>query len=138
MTVTLDGAANDGEGGESDNADVENVTGGSAADSLTGDATANLLTGAGGDGSLAGGVGDDSLSAGAGADSLVGDAGDDVLAGGAGTDIADYSSRAVGVSVTLDGAANDGEAGETDDADVENVTGGGATTRSWAAPTPTS
>ena len=105
-----------------DNADVENVTGGSAADSLTGGAPSH---GCRWRRLLAGGAGNDSLSAGAGADSLVGGAGADVLTGGAGTDTADYSSRTLAVTVTLDGAANDGEAGETYDADVEKVTGGG-------------
>ena len=94
--------------GESDNAqvDVENVTGGGGNDTLTGSAAANTLTG---------GAGDDTLDGGTGADTL---------AGGAGTDVANYSSRSAALNVTLDGTANDGEAAESDDADVENVTGG--------------
>ncbi len=43
VTVTLDGTANDGEGGENDNvlANVENATGGSGADTLTGNDSVN-------------------------------------------------------------------------------------------------
>ncbi|HEX9415657.1 MAG TPA: calcium-binding protein [Gaiellaceae bacterium] len=103
---------NDGEPGEGDNVneDVENVTGGSGDDSLYGDAAANVLDG------------------GPGPDLLDGRLGADTLTGGAGIDLADYSSRSADVDVTLDGAANDGEAGspvgEGDNVDTENVRGG--------------
>jgi uncharacterized repeat protein (TIGR01451 family) len=113
VTVTLDGAANDGEAGENDlvGADVENATGGSGNDTLTGNAGANVLTGGGG------------------GDVLDGGTASDTLLGGGGLDTASYASRANAVTVTLDGAANDGEAGENDlvGADVENATGGSGT-----------
>jgi Ca2+-binding RTX toxin-like protein len=119
LTVTIDGVANDGEAGEGDNVktDVEMVTGGSGNDSLTGSGSNN---------SLYGGPGADSLSGGSGNDLLDGGSGPDVLNGGAGTDTADYSSRSAPVYLTIDGAANDGEAGEGDNigSDVENLTGG--------------
>ena len=143
-TVTLGEGANDGEAGENDNAhaDVESVTGGSGSDAITGSASANLLTGGGGNDdlygvggddalngetgvdTLGGGTGADSLHGGADDDTLDGGTGPDALIGGAGTDTADYSSRAAAVTVTLDGAVNDGELGEGDRADVENISGG--------------
>src|SRR5207247_1332933 len=108
VAVLLDGVANDGEAGESDNlmADVENVTGGSGDDILSGDAGANVLDG---------GLGNDTLEGGPGADTLI---------GGSGTDTVSYASRSNPVTVTLDGAANDGEVGENDNVQAENVVGG--------------
>jgi hypothetical protein len=64
--------------------------------------------------------------AGSGNDTFDGGTGPDSIYGGPGTDTVTYSGRAAAVYVTLDGAANDGEAGEGDSvsADVENITGG--------------
>ena len=124
VTVSIDGTANDGEPGERDNVktDVENVTGGSGNDALLGGAPANVLSG---------GPGHDSLDGEAGNDVLDGGDGDDILAGGAGTDIVTYAGRVAPVTATLDGLANDGEAGEDDTVrtDVETVVGGSAPTR---------
>lgn len=112
------------------------VTGGTGNDVLT-------MTGPHND-SLAGGAGNDTLNGGAGGDELDGQAGDDtvhggagddtldtaasdgadVLDGGGGTDVVSYASRAAAVSITEDGAANDGTAGEGDNvASVESLTG---------------
>jgi Ca2+-binding RTX toxin-like protein len=155
VVASLDGSYNDGEAGEHDNVttDVEGLRGGSAADVLTGNDAANqlegnggadTLNGLGGDDFVSGGAGDDRLSGGDGndvlrghdgADGLDGGAGDDVLdgglgadvlAGGAGADRVTYQGRTAPVTVTLDGLADDGEAGERDEVrtDVENVTGG--------------
>ncbi|MEJ7786767.1 MAG: calcium-binding protein [Solirubrobacteraceae bacterium] len=96
-----DGVADDGASGENDNvgADVETLIGGSAADTLTGNALDNGLDG------------------GPGADRLNGGPGNDYLL---------YWTRNAGVTVTFDGIANDGEAGENDivGADVESAIGG--------------
>ncbi len=133
ITVTLDGTGNDGDGGTTENddvkADVENVKGGTAADSLTGSSAANVLSG---------GAGNDTLVGGDGADVLNGDAdndtfnegtasnGGDTFNGGAGTDTVTYTGRTVFVTVVIDATALDGEASELDKVmvDVENVTGG--------------
>lgn len=113
------------------------------------DAVDAQLSGYGGNDQLIGGAGDDVLFGGLGADSLAGNGGDDLaasgdrnapiaigggdfdegadaFAGGAGFDTIDYSSRPTAVSVTLDGAANDGAAGEGDNigGDVEELIGG--------------
>lgn len=76
---------------------IENVTGGSAADTLVGDALNNVLSGGGGDDILGGNGGEDTLHGGDGQDilvgstendSLFGDVGDDELYAGDGNDIA--------------------------------------------------
>jgi Ca2+-binding RTX toxin-like protein len=101
VNLSNDGVTNDGETGELDGIwpDVENLRGGSANDRLTGNAVANML-----DGGL----------------------GTDTIIGGAGVDAVDYSTRAVPVTVTLNGVDDDGQTGENDDiaADVEGAIGG--------------
>jgi Ca2+-binding RTX toxin-like protein len=88
-----------------------------------------------------GGGGSDTLKGGGRADWIRGIDGDDViegrgggdrLEGGPGTDTATYAGRNSDVNVSLDGFANDGQAGEGDDVggpyegeSVENVIGGG-------------
>lgn len=110
VTVNPNGTADDGAAGEGDNvaADVEGAVGGIDDD---------LLIGNGGNGSLNGGPGDDTLDGGAGSDSMI---------GGAGVDTATYAGRTAAVTVTLDGLANDGVAGEGDNVDAEKVVGGSA------------
>jgi Ca2+-binding RTX toxin-like protein len=73
VSVTVDGLANDGEGGESDNigTDVEEVEGTMYGDTLNGGPAAAVI--------LAGEGGNDVLSAGSGTDTLVGGAGNDSL-----------------------------------------------------------
>ena len=119
LTVTLDGAADDGEAGENDNVDtdVEHVIGGDGNDTLTGNGEANLLFGADGNDTLTGDGGDDTLY---GGDNT------DVMNGGAGVDVASYSTHSAPVTADLDGVADDGAAGENDNvgSDVENLTGG--------------
>jgi Ca2+-binding RTX toxin-like protein len=73
-----------------------------------------------------GGPGDDTLSGGAADDLLEGGPGRDAIAGGDGADSADYGARRGDLRLTLDGVANDGEAGEGDAlaGDVERLVGG--------------
>ncbi len=109
--VSVDGVADDGPTGvDNYGPDIENITGGPAGMALVGNDSANILIG---------GDGDDLLDGGGGADHLF---------GGGGLDVADYSLRTAPVSLTLDGAANDGEAGEGDQltSDIENLIGGDA------------
>jgi Ca2+-binding RTX toxin-like protein len=97
--ISLDGQANDGVSGESDNVKVENVLISGAADAdVTGDGGPNVLTvedsataaavlsGGGGDDTLRGGTQNDTLRGGDGDDLLTGSDGGDVLDGGAGKD----------------------------------------------------
>src|SRR5439155_4973420 len=89
-------------------------------------ATRSNIFGSTGNDILTGGSVNDTLHGDNDNDILVGGLGADTLNGNAGTDTADYSARTNPVTVTLDGAANDGESGEGDlvSVDVENVTGG--------------
>lgn len=142
VTVTLDGVANDGDPaapGEGDNvgadSQLESALGTLYDDTLTGNALNNVLSGNAGKDTLTGGPGNDTLNGGADADVENGEAGNDtfdqeaaangadVMAGGADADIADYSKRANLVTVTRDGTANDGEAGEADNVgnDIESA-----------------
>jgi len=139
ITVTMGAGANDGEPGENDNvaADIEQVFGTGLADTLIGAAGNDSLNSFGGADTLEGGDGDDFLDAGTEADTLTGDNGDDFLVGGTGaddhlggpgTDTASYNndfSRSAPVTVTINGVANDGDAGEGDNVrtSVENVIG---------------
>jgi len=131
VAVTIDGIANDGAAGENDNvgADVENLTGGTGADSLTGSAANNALNGGPGADTLNGSAGNDVESGGDGDDRFVQEAaanGADALNGGGGTDTVSYGSRVEDLTVTLDGVPGDGAPGEGDDVGkgVENVAGG--------------
>jgi hypothetical protein len=106
----------------------DSVTGGQAADEINGEEGQDTLVG---DGVWGGANSHDEIDGGAGDDTLRGDVyarGHDVLRGGAGTDTAWYGDRPASepVSLSLDGAADDGAAGEGDDiaGDVEKVVGG--------------
>lgn len=104
---------------ENDSLDgFENVVGGAGDDSLTGNALPNRLTGGAGNDTLVGGDGDDVFDEGSATN------GADSITGGNGVDRVDYSARSIGVSVSLDTTANDGQASESDNVDVENITGG--------------
>lgn len=104
VSVSLDGVANDGEDGESDNAlGFENIETADGDDTLIGNASMNRL---------------------------IGGKGADVMSGRQGLDTASYSdghlgSDHVGVTVSLDDVANDGEDGEGDNvsSDIENIDG---------------
>jgi Ca2+-binding RTX toxin-like protein len=81
LTITMDGLnADDGEMGELDNvrADVENVTGGSAADTITGNALANEISGGGGLDVIDSGAGDDTIDGGAAGANVTCGSGDDI------------------------------------------------------------
>jgi len=122
---------NDGVFGSSDGAD--SISGGSGNDYLVGLGGDDTINGFGGDDQLDGGIGNDLLSGGDGNDSFTEGTprnGADVMSGGDGVDRVSYLGpeweNYNPVSVTLDGVANDGQAGEGDNVgvDVENVTGG--------------
>jgi Ca2+-binding RTX toxin-like protein len=83
---------------------IENVIGGSAADTLVGNGSGNVLTGGGGSDRLDGQSGNDTLEGGAGSDTLIGAQGDDTLDGGAD---ADSIYAGTGSDSILGGAGND-------------------------------
>ena len=92
----------------------DQLFGGEGDDALLGGAGADTLAGEQGNDNLQGGDDADSLNGGEGDDALDGNAGPDVLTGGPGNDTAMYASRTAAVTVTMDGADNDGESGERD------------------------
>jgi Ca2+-binding RTX toxin-like protein len=138
-TLTGDGAVNVLRGGVGN----DTISGGGGNDDVQGADGLDILAGDAGDDALAGAAGNDSLNGGDGTDALRGDTGDDTLTGGGGADYMDggtgsdrasYAANGAtdGVTVTLDGAANDGTgAGAEGDAVVgtENVTGGAGADR---------
>jgi Ca2+-binding RTX toxin-like protein len=116
------------------------LSGGAGREEIGGDTGDDQLNGGGGDDRLdfAGldpqadqSLGNDLLDGGAGNDQLNGGAnvpgqGSDTLRGGDGIDTADYTLRSEPVHITLDGANDDGAAGEGDNVgpDVEQVIAG--------------
>jgi Ca2+-binding RTX toxin-like protein len=124
VTVDIDGAADDAGEGDDVETDVENLIGGSAADTLTGSSSANVLTGGSGTAgdTLSGLGGADTLRGGTG--SNTGADGADNLTGGAQTDTVTYATRTSSLTADADGAAGDDPDGDTIAVDVENLTGG--------------
>jgi Ca2+-binding RTX toxin-like protein len=128
----------------------DTIVGTGAAQTIDGGMGSDHIEGGGGDDVIDGGAEDcspDTISGGSGNDTINGEGGGDdidagpgndtirnrgcmpdgdTLSGGTGTDTVDYSDSYKGVTVTLDGLANDGVDGEDDNVvpDVENVIGG--------------
>ncbi len=92
----------------------DQLFGGAGDDTASGSGGADTLAGNDGNDNLFGGTEADVLNGGGGDDSLEGGAASDILAGDDGNDTAMYAARSAAVSVTLDGADNDGESGERD------------------------
>lgn len=90
------------------------------------DLTRSGILGSAGNDNLRGEDGDDIIDGRAGNDTIDGGQGTDAMLGGAGTDTSDWSDRTVNLTVSLDGLANDGGPGGTDNvgADFENIIGG--------------
>ncbi|QAU35560.1 nidogen-like domain-containing protein [Janthinobacterium sp. 17J80-10] len=118
VTVNLlAGTATDGSGTDTV-LNVENINGGSGADTLIGDAGNNRIDGS---------FGSDSLSGGDGNDTLIGGTGFDTLNGGNGIDLVDYTAMTGAVTVNLGtGTASDSTGGTDTLVNVEYVNGGAA------------
>lgn len=102
------------------------LIGGKGGDTLIGGPDIDVLDGGDDVDTIHAGAGDDTLRGGPGDDLLISGAGADRLEGGTGSgDTAQYAFHAGPVNVSLDGLANDGEAGEGDNVglDVEEVIG---------------
>ena len=153
IEASLDGSANDGSARDANarsnqsdeiTGDIEGLTGGDGKDLLKGNGDANLMAGGPGDDliqghgghddldgedgndSLEGGEGGDAMDGGPGNDLMFGGFGNDAYDGGDGIDTADFSDATTPVSVTIDGAANDGRLFEGDYVldTVESLIGG--------------
>jgi Ca2+-binding RTX toxin-like protein len=134
VSVKINQSPDDGEAGEKDNVwtSIENLTGGSGADTLTGSPADNTFIGGPGNDTLNGGDGNDMFM------EVEAQAGTDIVNGGDGSDTIDYSGRHTAMSVSLclsaqpscaAGAcgcpADDGEADERDTlTNLENVSTG--------------
>jgi Ca2+-binding RTX toxin-like protein len=116
LSVSIDGAANDGASGEHDNvtSTIEVLIGGSGDDLLVGGPGDDTIYGGPGNDTIVGGPGNDELHGeagndvlhgGDGEDTLYGDAGDDELYGDAGDDLLDSGTG----KDRLDGGAGDGD-----------------------------
>jgi Ca2+-binding RTX toxin-like protein len=94
VSITLDGIANDGESGETDNvgSDLETIIAGNGDDHLVGGGDPDTLLGGNGNDDLHGGLAIDHLYGGLGADQLFGDDGPDELIGDEGDDEIDGGS----------------------------------------------
>jgi Ca2+-binding RTX toxin-like protein len=128
---TLDGGDGD------DNISIDyngtyTLIGGNGNDKLLSQGSACLMQGGAGNDTLGGGLEYDTLDGGAGADvmagvnTVYGEGGINDNEGILGSDTVDYSSRTKGVSVTLDGIANDGEPGEGDNVTIVGIMIGGS------------
>lgn len=104
--------------GEGEATLIENVIGGSAADTIYGNDANNILNGVAGNDSLYGGNGDDTFMAGTG---------DDFISGGIGVDTIDYSEFSTAIKINLKVNGNQtlaGTAGTDKFASIENIVGG--------------
>ncbi|HRK29662.1 MAG TPA: calcium-binding protein [Tepidisphaeraceae bacterium] len=128
MKLSVDSVADDGLPGEGDNLllCIETIIGGSGPDRIRGCPTANLIFGSGGRDTIDGAGGDDTISGGNGNDVFIASEGNDVYFGSGGKDTIDYSAESENLNLSIDGIANDGRPGETDNiaGSIENLVGG--------------
>ncbi|MDO8186055.1 calcium-binding protein [Conexibacter sp. JD483] len=91
ISITLDGAANDGAPGEGDNVhdDFERIYGSRGNDTFVGGPGNDVFNGGSGADTIHGGPGNDELTGGSDADQVFGDAGNDTLYGGESDDVVD-------------------------------------------------
>ena len=130
-TLVGDDGANDLVGGPGDddvsaNAGSDTLDAGAGDDALIGGEDADTLLADEGADQLDGGGGADVLSGSAGNDFLRGGTGADDIEGGDGEDAVDWTGATSAVTLSLNGVADDGTAGEQDDvaSDVESANGG--------------
>jgi hypothetical protein len=115
LPVELHGEAGDDELWDRREQGAGVMDGGSGSDTLAAGGGASVLRGGPGNDALAGGGGNDVLDGGEDFDSLSGGSGADLIDGGAGLDAIAFGEwSGTGLSLSLDGAANDGLAGERD------------------------
>jgi Ca2+-binding RTX toxin-like protein len=135
VSISLDDVANDGPLKDDspvpttrdDNirSDVEDITGGAAADILIGSDSNNLIIGGGDTDTIRGLGGDDTMNGDGDISFLF--ANTDLIDGGDGSDTVSYDERSAPVNVSLDGVANDGDpaVAEADNViNTENIIGG--------------
>lgn len=137
--IWLEARGNGGDDNLSGTPNGDRLFGGEGIDTLFGRAGNDLLDGGPGENYLIDGPGDDTVLGGPNSDSITAGPGRDGYSGGDGQDTVDYSARGAGVTITMNGQADDGEAGEGDNAgaDIESATGGSGSDRIVAGPAAT-
>jgi Ca2+-binding RTX toxin-like protein len=121
---TLTGGAGNDQFDGGDGKDT--ISGGPGADSFEGNQGPDVLNGEAGNDNFFDGDGDDIVDGGDGDDSVSYGSGADTYSGGPGYDYVQYDGAPGDVSLTQDGVANDGTAGEGDNigADFEGINAG--------------
>jgi Ca2+-binding RTX toxin-like protein len=129
MTIVAHGGS--GADGIAGSVNGDQLFGDDGDDNLYGRDGNDILDGGGGGDLIDDGPGNDTAGGGPGNDTFVAGPGADLMSGGDGADRADYSARLNPVTITLNGVADDGEAGEGDNvaADVEDAVGGAGNDR---------
>ena len=117
----------------------DRITGSVNGDQISGDAGVDTLIGGDGPdtidagpggGEIDDGPGNDTVIGGSGADTWTAGPGADTFIAGDGADTVSYAARTAPVTITLDGVADDGEAGEGDNVGTpESATGGAGNDR---------
>src|SRR4051812_39584153 len=104
----------------------DTIQGGAGADNLYGLAGNDALDGGPGENHLEDGDGNDTITGGPNDDTWIAGFGADVFTPGAGNDTVSYETRTGPVTITFNGAADDGQAGEGDNvgSDAEEAYGG--------------
>jgi Ca2+-binding RTX toxin-like protein len=107
------------------------LDGGAGGDRLFGGAGDDLLLGGDGSDDIFDGSGNDTVSGGHGNEVFDPGPGADSYSGGDGNDVLNYFARTADLDISLDGQANDGEAGEGDNvaSDIDIVYGGSGNDR---------
>ena len=123
-TLTAVGGPGDDRIDGTENADV--LSGNAGSDNLSGNGGNDTLDGGAGENFFEDGAGNDLIARGPQNDTWNAGAGTDVFTPGTGNDSVSYSARTNGVTITLRGGADDGEAGAGDNVgtDAEDATGG--------------
>ncbi len=104
----------------------DTIAGGAGDDNLYGLAGNDTIDGGPGENHLEDGDGNDTIIGGPNSDTWIAGFGADSFTPGAGNDTVSYETRTAPVTITFNGAADDGQAGEGDNvgADAEEATGG--------------
>jgi Ca2+-binding RTX toxin-like protein len=129
FVVNLFGGSNSVDAAQATIANLE-IRGGDGPDTIVGTRNSDRIDAGPGGGEIDDGPGDDTVSGGSGDDNWTAGTGRDTFMPGDGADTVSYEGRSAPVTITLDGIADDGEAGEGDNVGTpESATGGAGNDR---------
>jgi Ca2+-binding RTX toxin-like protein len=124
--ATLEAHGGDGSDTITGTINGDTLLGGAGVDTLNGAAGNDTIDAGLGGGEITDGPGDDTILGGDGGDNWTAGPGRDSFTPGNGSDSVSYAQRGNPVTITLDGVADDGEAGEGDNAGTAEDAIGGA------------